>query len=90
MVLYGEEDPDNNAIGRITERDLRIGPDIVLVIGTGLKVLGACRLVKELYRAAKYRNRFTIWASKDALPRSLGIVFNTVFRCDCDDLASFL
>jgi NAD-dependent histone deacetylase SIR2 len=90
VVLYGEEDPDGDAIGRITERDLRTGPDVVLVVGTGLKVPGARRLVKELCRAAKHRNGFTIWASKDAPPRGLAIAFDAVFRCDCDDLAALL
>ena len=90
VVLYGEDNPDANTIGKIVQRDLRTGPDVVLVVGTRLKVPGARRLAKELCRAAKYRNRFTIWASKDAPPRGLGITFDAVFRCDCDGLANML
>ena len=90
MVFYGEENPIGNTIGKIAKRDLRIGPDVVLVVGTGLKVLRARRLVKELYRAAKHRNGFTIWASKEAPPRDLGIAFDAVFLCNCDDLANLL
>ena len=29
VVLYGDEDPDGDAIGKIIERDLRTGPDVV-------------------------------------------------------------
>lgn len=32
VVLYGEEDIGNDAIGRTTERDLETGPDVVLVV----------------------------------------------------------
>jgi len=90
VVLYGEENPDGEAIGKITKHDLRRGPDIVLVVGTGLKVPGARRLVKELCRAAKHRSGLTVSARKDAQPCGLGIAFDAVFRCDCDDLASWL
>ena len=60
VVLFGEQDPDGDAIGRITERDLRKGPDVVLVVGTGLKVPGARRFVKELSCAAKRQDGSTV------------------------------
>lgn len=90
MITYGEENPAGNTIGKIAERDLRTSPDVVLMVGTGLKVPGARRLVKELCRVAKHRNGFIIWASKEAPPRGLSIAFDAVFLCDCDDLANLL
>ncbi len=90
MILYGEKNSADNTIGKIAERDLRTGSNVVLMIGTGLKVSEARRLMKELCRVAKHRNEFIIWASKEASPRNLSIAFNAVFLCDCDDLANLL
>ncbi len=53
IVLYGEENPNGSAIRKITERDLRTGLDIVIIVGTGLKVPGARRLVREFCRSVK-------------------------------------
>ncbi len=54
VVLYVEENPDDNVIGIAAMRDLQRGY-IVFVVGTGLKVPGARRLVTELCRAANAR-----------------------------------
>ena len=51
MVLYGEENPNGDTIRKIAERDLRTGLDMVFVVGIGLKVPRARRLVKEFYRS---------------------------------------
>ncbi len=52
VVLYGEENRNDDLIRTIAKRDLQRGSDIVFVVGTGLKVPGARRLVTELCRAA--------------------------------------
>ncbi len=65
MVLYGEENPNGDTIGRVVERDLRTGPDMVIVVGTGLKVPGARRLVREFCRSVKSRGGLAVWISKD-------------------------
>jgi len=55
VVLYGKENPNGDTIRKITERDLRTGLDIVIIVGIGLKVPRARRLVKEFYRSVKSR-----------------------------------
>ncbi|SGY72946.1 BQ5605_C005g03241 [Microbotryum silenes-dioicae] len=54
VVLYGEEHRDGERVGEITHRDL-IGarPDLLLVVGTTLKVPGTKRLVRELSKVTK-------------------------------------
>ena len=47
IVLYGEEHPQGDVIGRITSADLKSGPDMMIIFGTSLKVHGLKRLVKE-------------------------------------------
>jgi NAD-dependent SIR2 family protein deacetylase len=38
VVLYGEENPDGDTIGKIAERDLQTGPAMMIVVGTGMEV----------------------------------------------------
>lgn len=55
VVLYGEEHVDALRIGEITQRDL-MGtprPDLLLVVGTSLKVPGTKRLVRELAKVVR-------------------------------------
>ncbi|GAA5945841.1 hypothetical protein JCM10213_008203 [Rhodosporidiobolus nylandii] len=54
VVLYGEEHKDGERVGEITRRDL-LGarPDLLIVVGTTLKVKGTKRLVRELAKVTK-------------------------------------
>lgn len=54
VVLYGEEHKDGERVGEITRRDLMgVRPDLLLVVGTSLKVPGTKRLVRELSKVIK-------------------------------------
>jgi len=90
VVLYGEENPNGDTIGKIAERDLRTGPDMVIVVGTGLKVPGARRLVKEFCRSVKSRGGLAVWINKDPFPSGLKGCFGSTFQRDCDDVVSLL
>ncbi|GAA5985139.1 hypothetical protein JCM10908_002538 [Rhodotorula pacifica] len=54
VVLYGEEHKDGDRVGEITQRDL-MGqrPDLLIVVGTTLKVKGTKRLVRELAKVIR-------------------------------------
>ncbi|MCJ1378625.1 hypothetical protein MMC17_001724 [Xylographa soralifera] len=51
IVLYGEQHPLADELGAITENDLRLGPEVVLILGTSLKVKGLQVIVKEFARS---------------------------------------
>ncbi|BGP42702.1 hypothetical protein JCM10450v2_006811 [Rhodotorula kratochvilovae] len=54
VVLYGEEHKDGDRVGEITQRDLMgARPDLLIVVGTTLKVKGTKRLVRELAKVIK-------------------------------------
>lgn len=54
VVLYGEEHKDGERVGEITRRDLMgVRPDLLLVVGTSLKVPGTKRLVRELSKVIR-------------------------------------
>ncbi|GAA5934085.1 uncharacterized protein JCM15063_000550 [Sporobolomyces koalae] len=54
VVLYGEPHKDGDRIGHITGKDLMgARPDLLIVVGTTLKVPGTKKLVKELAKVIK-------------------------------------
>mgnify|MGYP001578721742 FL=1 len=54
VVLYGEAHKEGERVGEITRKDL-LGarPDLLLVVGTSLKVPGTKLLVRELAKVIR-------------------------------------
>lgn len=62
ITLYNESGKDDEAIGYVVKADVRSQPDALLIIGTSLKVCGACKLAKALCGATRRcQNGFTAW-----------------------------
>ena len=55
VVLYGEQHPSADAVGKITTHDLALSPDLLLILGTSLHVHGLKILVKEFAKAVHAR-----------------------------------
>ena len=51
VVLYGEEHPFADAVGKITASDLRMNPDVLLIVGTSLHVHGLKTMIREFAKA---------------------------------------
>lgn len=93
MVLYNEFNPDGDAIGSVSEADLKKVPDAVVVVGTSLKVPGVRRIVQVLCRATRStRDGFTAWINLDPVPPNpdLKDCWDLVVRGKSDDIASLL
>ena len=64
VVLYNEDHKDGEEVGNIVQKDLmgsskgngRAGADLLLVVGTSLRVPGAKRIVREFSRAVRSRH----------------------------------
>ncbi|KAF2746474.1 DHS-like NAD/FAD-binding domain-containing protein [Sporormia fimetaria CBS 119925] len=90
MVLYNEHNPDDEAIGSCTKRDLFSRPDAVIVAGTTLKVPGVRRIVREMCAAVRSRkDGITIWINNDPEPtcKELQDCWDVVIKGPCDELA---
>ncbi|KAI9655338.1 MAG: hypothetical protein M1821_005485 [Bathelium mastoideum] len=69
MVLYNEHNPDDEAIGSVTQADLRKRPDALIVVGTTLKVPGVKRIVREMAKTVRgRRDGISIWINNDPEP----------------------
>ena len=51
IVLYGEEHPSADAVGKIAASDLNMNPDVLLILGTSLHVHGLKIMVREFAKA---------------------------------------
>ncbi|KAI5120120.1 hypothetical protein M0805_002204 [Coniferiporia weirii] len=61
VVLYNEDHRDGEDVGAVVRRDLargaRGGADVLLVVGTSLRVPGTKRIVREFAKAVRARER---------------------------------
>ncbi len=93
IVLYNEYNPDEDAIGSVSETDLRRVPDAVIVVGTSLSIPGVRRIVKEMCQVTRSRrDGITVWINVDPEPQ--GVEFKNcwdfVVRGKCDDIAGLV
>ena len=90
MVLYNEQNPDDEAIGSCAATDLRMRPDAVIVAGTTLKVPGIRRIAREMCNTVRDRkDGVAIWVNND--PEPLGVdlknAWDLVVTGPCDEVA---
>ena len=93
MVLYNEFNPDGDAIGAVSEADLKTKPDAVIVVGTTLKIPGTRRLAREMCQLARdRRGGFTAWINLDQPPSGIDLkdCWDMVVTAECDDIARYV
>ncbi|KAK9448011.1 DHS-like NAD/FAD-binding domain-containing protein [Limtongia smithiae] len=87
IVLYGEDHPDGDSIGRCITTDLRACPDLLIVAGTSLKVVGIRRLVRSVAKAVHANGGLVVVVNQTPLtPVSAwsGGVVDFQIIADCD------
>lgn len=78
VVLYNEAHKDGEGVGQVVQKDLigsskgkgRSGADLLLVVGTSLRVPGTKRMVREFAKAVRSRGASTKDESSPGLPNS--------------------
>lgn len=86
IVLYGEAHPMEGHIGELTEHDIALGPDMLLIMGTSLKVDGLKRLVKEFAKAVHLRGGKVVFVNNTKPSESVwGELFDYWVSFDCDE-----
>ncbi|KAJ2512790.1 NAD-dependent deacetylase hst3 [Coemansia sp. RSA 1939] len=98
IVLYNEAHPQGELIGELSEYDLKRRPDLLIVIGTSLKIPGIKRMIREMSRcvhscsarAKRAGAGKTIFINKDEPPRGWDDVFDYHIAGDADDAVRLL
>jgi len=85
IVLYGEEHPNAHLVGPIVQHDLSLGPDMLLIMGTSLRVHGLKALVKEFAKAVHDRGGKVVFVNFTKPPESVWAdIIDFWVQWDCD------
>ncbi|KAI9831803.1 MAG: hypothetical protein M1819_004700 [Sarea resinae] len=88
VVLYGEEHPMASLLSPMTTSDLSLGPDLLLILGTSLRVHGLKVLVREFAKSVHARGRGkgkVIFVNATKPPESVwNDVIDWWIEMDCD------
>ncbi|KAJ1891631.1 NAD-dependent deacetylase hst3, partial [Coemansia sp. IMI 209127] len=98
IVLYNETHPQGELIGELSEYDLKRRPDLLIVIGTSLKIPGIKRMIREMSRcvhscsarAKRAGAGKAIFINKDEPPKGWDDVFDYYLAGDADDAVRLL
>ncbi|EPE28313.1 DHS-like NAD/FAD-binding protein [Glarea lozoyensis ATCC 20868] len=85
IVLYGEEHPHANLVGPLITHDLSLGPDVLLIMGTSLRVHGLKVMLKEFAKAVHLRGGQVVFVNRTKPSESTwGDVIDYWVEWDCD------
>ncbi|KJZ78662.1 hypothetical protein HIM_02053 [Hirsutella minnesotensis 3608] len=85
IVLYGEEHPNSHLISPIVTHDLGLHPDMLLILGTSLRVHGLKVMVREFAKAVHSRGGKVVFVNFTKPPESSwGDVIDYWVQWDCD------
>ncbi|RKF59836.1 putative hst3 protein [Erysiphe neolycopersici] len=85
IVLYGEEHPNSSLISPLITHDLKLGPDMLLVMGTSLKVHGLKIMIKEFAKAVHSRGGKVVFVNQTRPSESIWSGFIDYWvGWDCD------
>ncbi|KAG5960809.1 hypothetical protein E4U58_004515 [Claviceps cyperi] len=85
IVLYGEEHPSSHLISPIVTHDLSLSPDMLLILGTSLRVHGLKVMVREFAKAVHSKGGKVVFVNLTEPPKSVwGDVIDYWVQWDCD------
>ncbi|KAJ3193805.1 hypothetical protein HK101_004069 [Irineochytrium annulatum] len=90
VVLYGEHHPGGGDIADVVGKDVRRPKakrvDVMMVMGTSLKVEGVKRLVRDLGKSVRGGGGIVVLVNRIALGKEWEDVFDVRIEGDCDDV----
>lgn len=85
IVLYGEEHPSAHLISPIITHDLALYPDMLLILGTSLRVHGLKVMVREFAKAVHSKGGKVVFVNFTKPPESSwGEIIDFWIQWDCD------
>ncbi|KAK6463789.1 DHS-like NAD/FAD-binding domain-containing protein [Scheffersomyces coipomensis] len=90
IVLYGEHHPQADILAQGLNVDLRARPDLLIVMGTSLKVDGVKKLVKSLSASIHSKGGKVIFVNKTPLSKQWDSYIDYEILSDCDNFVKIL
>jgi NAD-dependent histone deacetylase SIR2 len=84
VLLYGEPHLDNKEILETVKHDLRICPELVLIVSTKLGIPGAQSIAADFCHVAQSVGEASFWISKEEPASSVKALCDYVLIRDCD------
>lgn len=85
IVLYGEDHPNAHLISPIITHDLSLYPDLLLIMGTSLRVHGLKVMVREFAKTVHSRGGHVVFVNFTKPPESIwGDIIDYWVQWDCD------
>lgn len=85
IVLYGEEHPSAHLISPIITNDLALSPDLLLILGTSLRVHGLKVMVREFAKTVHSKGGHVVFVNFTKPPESIwGDIIDYWVQWDCD------
>ncbi|ODV81665.1 DHS-like NAD/FAD-binding domain-containing protein [Suhomyces tanzawaensis NRRL Y-17324] len=90
IVLYGENHPQAEILAQGLNVDLKAKPDLLIVMGTSLKVDGVKKLIKSLSSSVHAKGGKVIFINKTPLAKHWESCFDYEILSDCDAFVKIL
>lgn len=83
IVLYNENHKEGEDIQEFQTADIKTSPDLLLVMGTSLNIIGVKRMITDFVRLG---NCASVFINKTPPPKGLEVVFNYFIPGCCDGI----
>lgn len=90
IVLYGENHPQSEILAKGLNIDIGLKCDMLLIMGTSLKVDGVKKLVRSVAKGVKERGGTVIFVNKTPVAKIWSKLIDFEVLCDCDDFVRAL
>ncbi|CAO3639905.1 unnamed protein product [Mucor fragilis] len=92
IVLYNEEHPEGETIGKLQTTDLRRKPDLMIVMGTSLKIPALKKFIKQAAKLIHHssKNGKVIFINRTAPTKEWNKVFDYEVLGDTDDWVNMI
>lgn len=91
IVLYNEDHPNSDTIGQVQLNDLKKKPDLMIVMGTSLKIPALKKFIKEAARSIHSRpGGCVVYVNRTSPTREWDKVFDYEVLGDSDDWAELM
>lgn len=90
IVLYGENHPQADILAQGINVDIRLKPDLLIVMGTSLRVDGVKKLVRSMSQSVHAQGGKTIFVNKTPLSKAWDKYIDYQILSDCDEFVRYM
>lgn len=90
IVLYGENHPQSEILAKGLNLDMSLKSDLVIIMGTSLKVDGVKKLVRAMCKNVHERGGKVLFVNKTSAPKQFAGLIDFEVLGDCDEFVRAL